>query len=49
MKRPRIHVKLGRHACLDETLRVLDILVDKQIGDVLKLDNTLSYIHSPNS
>src|SRR5262249_21048086 len=31
MKRPWIHVELGRHPCLYETLRVLDILVDKQI------------------
>ena len=31
MKRPWIHVELGRHTCLYETLRVLDILVYKQI------------------
>jgi hypothetical protein len=31
MKRPRIHVELGRYARLNEALCVLDILVDKQI------------------
>ena len=35
MKRPRIHVELGRHARLDETLRVLDIFVDKQVLSAL--------------
>jgi hypothetical protein len=35
MKRARIHMELGSHACLDETLRVLDIFVDKQVLSAL--------------
>ena len=35
MNRPRIYVQLGRHARLDETLRVLDIFVDKQVLSAL--------------
>src|SRR5713226_7253349 len=31
MKRARINVELSRHACLDETLCVLDIFVNKKI------------------
>ena len=31
MKRPRINVELSRHTRLDETLRVLDILVHKKV------------------
>ena len=31
MKRSRVNVEFSRHARLDETLRVLDILIDKKI------------------
>ena len=31
MKRPRIHVELSRHARLDETLCVFEVLVYEQI------------------